>query len=378
MMNDRQKIFSNAKRVVIKVGSNVLTADHGLNTHTIQIISEQLKRLFDKGIEVVMVSSGSMAAGFKKIGLPSRPTDIPGRQATAAVGQAGLILEYEKAFAKYDKKVAQILLTQSDLNHRKRYLNARNTINTLLSWGILPIINENDTVATEEIKFGDNDNLSAMISLLIDADILVNLTDIDGLYTKDPRTNPDAELIPIIDNIDLKIKKMASGIPGALGTGGMLSKIHAAEKVTSAGIPMVIANGKNPNTLLDLFSGKKLGTCFLAKTNKLSRRKCWIAFSRTPKGKIQIDSGAAKALLHNGKSLLPIGIIGVEGSFMIGDCVEFFSDTGQILGIGLVNYSSADILKIMGRRSSQIESVLGHKPYDEVIHRDNLAIRKEK
>jgi glutamate 5-kinase len=378
MKNDQVKKFFSVKRVVIKVGSNVLTADHGLNTHIIQIISEQISLLLKKEIEVVLVSSGSMAAGCKKIGLLSRPTDIPGRQAIAAVGQAGLILEYERAFEKYDKKVAQILLTQSDLNHRKRYLNARNTLNTLLSWGILPIINENDTVVTDEIKFGDNDNLSAMIALLMDADILINLTDIDGLYTKDPRTNSDAELIRSIDNINQKIKKMAGSIPGALGTGGMLSKIQAAEKVTSAGIPMVIASGKNPNTLSDLFSGKESGTYFEANKNKLPSRKCWIAFSRKPKGKIQVDNGAAQALLHNGKSLLPIGISDVEGSFTIGDCVEFFAENGQKLGIGLVNYSAVDILKIMGRRSNQIESILGSKPYDEVIHRDNLAIRQEK
>ena len=185
-------------------------------------------------------------------------------------------------------------------------------------------------------------------------------------------------MIPIIDNIDSKIKKMAGGIPGALGTGGMLSKIHAAEKVTAAGIPMVIANGKKPNTLTELFSGKQSGTYFVANKNKLSRRKCWIAFSRKPKGKIQVDNGAAHALLNNGKSLLPIGITAVEGSFMIGDCVEFFSEDGRKLGIGLVNYSAADILKIMGHRSNQIESVLGSKPYDEVIHRDNLAIQHEK
>jgi len=378
MKNEQKKKFSSAKRVVIKVGSNVLTEDHGLNTRVVRLISEQISRLFKNGIEVVLVSSGSMAAGCKKIGLSSRPTDIPGRQAAAAVGQAGLMLEYENAFARYNKQVAQILLTQSDLNHRKRYLNARNTLNTLLSWNILPIINENDTVVTEEIKFGDNDNLSAMIALLMHADILINLTDIDGLYTKDPRIHPDAELISAIDHITYKIKKMASGIPGSLGTGGMLSKIQAAEKVTSAGIPMVIASGKNPNTLSDLFAGKPSGTYFKANQNKLPSRKCWIAFSRKPKGKIQVDNGAAQALLHNGKSLLPIGITGVEGSFTIGDCVEFFSENKQKLGIGLVNYSAVDIVKIMGHRSSQIESVLGSKPYDEVIHRDNLAIQPEK
>lgn len=378
MKHDRTKYFHTAKRIVIKVGSGVLTADHGLNVNAIQIISKQISQLFEKGLEIVLVSSGSMAAGFKKIGLASRPTDIPGRQATAAVGQAGLILEYEKAFYHYNKKVAQILLTQDDLHNRTRYLNARNTLNTLLSWGVLPIINENDTVATEEIKFGDNDNLSAMITLLMDADILINLTDIEGLYTIDPRTNPGAELIPVIDSISPKIKKMASSIPGALGTGGMLSKIKAAEKVTSAGIPMVIAGGKKPDILTDLFSGKELGTFFVPSETRLSSRKCWIAFSRKPKGKIKIDNGAAEALLQKGKSLLPIGITAVEGNFNIGDCVEVYAENNQKLGIGLVNYRSDDIMKIKGQRSNQIESKLGNKSYDEVIHRDNLAVRQKK
>jgi glutamate 5-kinase len=377
MKNDQQKIFATAERIVIKVGSNVLTAEHGLNTDAIQTISAQIDHLHQKGIEVVLVSSGAMAAGCKKIGLNARPTEIPARQATAAVGQASLILAYEKAFSRYGKKVAQILLNQNDLNHRTRYLNARNTLNTLLAWGILPIINENDTVVTEEIKFGDNDNLSAMITLLMDADILINLTDIEGLFTEDPRTSPRAELIRTIEKIDHKVRKMAGGIPGALGTGGMLTKIRAAHKVTSAGIPMVIASGKSPDTLIDLFAGRPCGTYFVPGANKLSQRKCWIAFSRKPKGKIQVDDGAAKALLYKGKSLLPVGITAVEGSFTMGDCVEFFSENGTKLGIGLVNYSAPDIQKIMGYQSRQIDSVLGSKPFDEVIHRDNLAITHE-
>ena len=378
MMNEkRASIFYSARRVVVKIGSNVLTEDHGLNLKAIRSISRQICRLIDDGIEIILVSSGAMASGIRKVGLDKRPDEIPKRQAIAAVGQAGLIMEYEKAFARYHKKVAQILLTGDDLNNRKRYLNARNTLCMLLSWQVVPIINENDTVMIEEIQFGDNDNLAAMITLLMDADILVNLTDIDGLYTKDPRTNSDADFISLVSNIGENIKKIAGDIPGALGTGGMLSKTNAAKKVTAAGIPMVIANGGKPDILKKLFSGKDVGTFFTPKTKKLKSRKCWIAFTLKPKGVIRIDDGAAEAILNRGKSLLPSGIVGVEGEFSVGAPVEFRKTDGEALGTGLVNYNSTDIRKIMGLKSSQIKNRLGHKPYDDVIHRDNLAVTAE-
>ena len=378
MMNEkRASIFYNARRVVVKVGSNVLTEDHGLNLKAIRSISRQICRLIDGGIEIILISSGAMASGIRKVGLDKRPDEIPKRQAIAAVGQAGLIMEYEKAFARYHKKVAQILLTGDDLNNRKRYLNARNTLCMLLSWQVVPIINENDTVMIEEIQFGDNDNLAAMITLLMDADILVNLTDIDGLYTKDPRTNSDADFIPMVSAIGEDIKKIAGDIPGALGTGGMLSKINAAKKVTAAGVPMVIANGGRPDVLKKLFSGKDVGTFFTPKKKKLKSRKCWIAFTLKPKGVIRIDDGAAEAILNRGKSLLPSGIVGVEGEFSVGAPVEFRKTDDETLGTGLVNYSSTDIRKIMGLKSNQIKNRLGHKPYDDVIHRDNLAVTAE-
>jgi glutamate 5-kinase len=378
MMNEkRASIFCSARRVVVKVGSNVLTEDHGLNLKAIRSISRQICRLIDGGIEIVLISSGAMASGIRKVGLDKRPDEIPKRQAVAAVGQAGLIMEYEKAFARYHKKVAQILLTGDDLNNRKRYLNARNTLCMLLSWQVVPIINENDTVMIEEIQFGDNDNLAAMITLLMDADILVNLTDIDGLYTKDPRTSSDADFIPMVSTIGEDLKKIASDIPGALGTGGMLSKLNAAKKVTAAGIPMVIANGGRPDVLKKLFSGKDVGTFFTPKKKKLKSRKCWIAFTLKPKGVIRIDDGAAEAILNRGKSLLPSGIVGVEGEFSVGAPVEFRKTDDETLGNGLVNYSSTDIRKIMGLKSSQIKNRLGHKPYDDVIHRDNLAVTAE-
>ncbi len=375
-MNDKRKIcFEDAKRIVVKVGSGVLTEDNGLNLKALRSISRQICQLADRGLEIILVSSGAMASGIKKVGLSKRPEEIPKRQAIAAVGQAGLIMEYEKAFARYNKKVAQILLTSDDLVNRKRYLNARNTLCTLLSWQVIPIINENDTVVVEEIKFGDNDNLAAMITLLMDADILINLTDIDGLYTKDPRKNRDAELISVVTTIKKDIEKYASDIPGALGTGGMLSKIIAAKKVSAAGIPMLIAGGEKHDILIKLFAGKEHGTFFIPKKEKLANRKCWIAFTLRPKGTIMIDDGAAAAILKSGKSLLPSGIVRVDGEFSVGAAVEFRRESNnEILGTGLVNYCASDIRKIMGLKSGKIKKYLGHKSYDEVIHRDNLAI----
>ncbi len=375
-MNYSQRIqtFKGARRIVVKVGSNVLTQDNGLNLSIIGDISCQISSLMARGLDVILVSSGAMASGLRKIGLARRPDEIPQRQAVSAVGQAGLILEYEKAFSEHGRKVAQILLTSEDLNNRKRYLNGRNTINTLLEWGVVPIINENDTVMVEEIKFGDNDNLAAMIALLMDADVLVNLTDIDGLYTSDPRVHPDAELITTVATIVKDTETMASAIPGSLGTGGMLSKIRAARKVTAAGIPMVIAKGSRPDILLRLFDGEASGTYFVPRGQKLASRKCWMAFTLKPKGVISLDEGAANAILRLGKSLLPSGIVAVEGDFNVGAPVAFQNGAGDTLGIGLVNYSATDIRKIMGLKTYQIKAKLGEKPYDEVIHRDNLAL----
>lgn len=377
MKSDRKKSFDNAKRVIVKVGSNVLTENSGLNLNVVRSMSRQICRLIDRGLEVILVTSGAMAAGIRKIGLAKRPDEIPKRQAVSAVGQASLIMEYEHAFDRYGIKVAQILLTSEDLNHRKRYLNARNTLNTLLSWQVIPIINENDTVAVESIKFGDNDNLAAMIALLMDADLLIILTDIDGLYASDPRTDPDAELIPTVTSYKKSIEKMAGSIPGSLGTGGMLSKIKAAKKVTSAGVPMVIANGNMPDILEKLFDGGDYGTFFVPQSERLPSRKCWIGYSLKPEGVIIIDQGAATAVLKRGKSLLPSGIVAVEGDFGIGAAVEFKTAASDVLGTGLVNYGASDIRKIMGLQSRQILERLGEKPYDEVIHRDNLVITSE-
>jgi glutamate 5-kinase len=373
-MNLRPIPIERVRRLVVKVGSNVLTAPGGLNLKVMRELARQICALMDRGLEVILVSSGAMASGVKKIGLERRPDELPRRQAVAAVGQAGLIMEYEKVFECHGRKVAQILLTSEDLTSRKRYLNARNTLNTLLEWTIVPIINENDTVSVEEIRLGDNDNLAAMIALLMDADLLISLSDIDGLFTKDPRTHADAELIPVVAVITKGTEKAAGSIPGPLGTGGMMSKLAAARKVNSAGLPMVIAKGDKPDILTRLLDGEPHGTYFVPRREKLTRRKCWIAFSLKPKGSLAVDAGAKAALTRRGKSLLASGIVGVRGEFAVGAAVEFLGPEGEPFGVGLVNYSAADIRRVMGLKSQHIGQVLGHKPYDEVIHRDNLVI----
>jgi glutamate 5-kinase len=377
MHSARDTQICQARRIVVKVGSNVLSQSDGLNRALIASLSRQICRLIDGGREVILVSSGAMAAGLRRIGLARRPDEIPKRQAVAAVGQAGLIQAYEKAFGRHGKQVAQLLLTGEDLRDRKRYLNARNTLLTLLEWRIVPIINENDTVVVDEIKFGDNDNLAAMITLLMDADLLINLSDIDGLYSADPRTTPGAELIPEVLTIGRTIERIALGLPGALGTGGMGSKIKAARKVTAAGHPMVIASGAQRDVLLRLCDGEALGTYFAASEAKLASRKCWIGFTLKPLGCLLIDDGAAAAVLQRGKSLLPSGIVAVRGEFDVGAPVELRNSAETVLGMGLVNYASADIRLIQGLKSSQIRARLGHKPYDEVIHRDNLTVTCE-
>jgi glutamate 5-kinase len=362
------------RRTVVKVGSNVLTEQAGLNKDAIVSIGSQICRLMDQGIQIILVSSGAMASGMKKMGFPKRPEAIPKRQAISAIGQADLIREWEKTFDQFNHKVAQILLTSDDLTSRKRYLNARNTMNTLLGWGVVPIINENDTIMVEEIKLGDNDNLAAMIALLLDADIFINLTDIDGLYDKDPRVHPGAKLIPKVSTYSKDIERYAGDIPGALGRGGMLSKIKAARKVTASGIPMVIAQGYRPDILMRILAGEPQGTYFVPREHKLNRKKCWIGYTVRPQGTLRIDTGAANALLKNGKSLLPSGIVAVEGRFPVGAAVAVVTQKDRLIGNGLVNYNADEIQAIMGLKTAQIKDRLGQKTYDEVIHRDNLVI----
>lgn len=373
-MNQNTPTLGPVKRIIVKVGSGVLTREHSLNIDIIDRLARQICRLYEQGVQVILVSSGAMAAGVTKLGLAKRPAETPKRQAVSAIGQADLIKEWEKAAEKYGRKVAQVLLTRGDLCDRIRYLNARNTINTLLSWDVLPIINENDTVAVKSLQFGDNDNLGAMITLLLDADLMINLTDIGGLFDKDPRIHDDARLLSVVENPGKQVEALAGKIAGPLGTGGMRTKITAARKLTSAGIPKIIACGLEPDILQKIFDNTYTGTYFVPKKERLNSRKKWIGLTLQAKGRITIDAGAQTAVVNKGKSLLPSGIVRVDEYFEVGDPVEFINEDKELLGMGLVNYNASDILRIMGCQTSQIKERLGFRSYDEVIHRDNLVI----
>ncbi|MBW1979590.1 MAG: glutamate 5-kinase [Deltaproteobacteria bacterium] len=371
---ERQRILAEVNRVVIKVGSGVLTGSRGLDLGVINRLCDEISLLREQNRQVVIVSSGAIASGMRKVGLREWPRTIPQKQAAAAVGQSSLIQAYEEAFHHYDLKVAQVLLTSDDLTHRRRYLNARHTLQTLLDWGIIPIVNENDTVVVDEIRFGDNDNLSALIAHLTEADLLVALTDTDGLFDCDPRRNENASIIHLVRRIDRRLQQCASDTPGSVGTGGMSSKLIAARKVIAAGIPMIIANGRKRYVLKQIFDGKQIGTLFLPAKRRLPGRKQWIAHTLKPQGELVLDDGAAKALKTQGKSLLPSGIVSVTGKFGVGAPVRCLDQFGETVGIGLVNYSAAEIDLIKGKRSNLIERTLGYKHSDEVIHRDNFVL----
>ena len=373
----RGKIVNEARRIVIKLGSAILTREDGLNLVTIARICDQIARLREEGREFILVSSGAISAGMRKLSLGRRPRSITEKQAVAAIGQSSLIQAWEDQFDIYRIKAAQILLTGDDLNNRRRYLNARNTLNKLLSWGVVPVVNENDTVVVEEIKFGDNDNLSALIAGMVNADLLVNLTDIEGLFDKDPHDDPNACLLPVITRVDARIKKCAGKACGLLGTGGMVSKVQAAQKCMAMGIPMIIAGGELREILINIFAGQQIGTIFLPQETHYHGKKQWLAQLSNPRGRIFLDDGAVLAIVKRGKSLLPIGITKVEGSFGVGDPVECVSLDGKTVGIGLANYRASEIEKIRGKKSSEIEAILGFKYSDEVIHRDNFAVSPE-
>ena len=372
--NARKDLLKAVKRVVIKIGSGVLTADDGLNLPVMYGLGADISALKASGMEVVLVSSGAIAAGLRKMQMTRKPRSVSQQQATAAVGQGDLIRAWENAFEVYAHRVGQVLLTRDDLTHRRRYLNARNTIFTLLSWKIIPIVNENDTVVVDEIKFGDNDNLSAMVTNLSEADFLINLTNIDGLFDKDPRDHKDARLISVVEKVDRKITRFAGAIPGFLGRGGMGSKIRAAKKVAIAGVPTIIANGLKPGIIKRLFEGHEEGTLFLPEAVSLCSRKHWIAFTKAPKGEIIIDRGAEIAIVEKGKSLLPSGIKEVRGQFSLGNSVLLINEDDEPVAVGMVSYHSGNIRKIMGAKSAEIESILGFKNDDEVIHRNNLVL----
>jgi len=371
----RKKILGKARRIVVKVGSSILASvEKGLHQEVFSHLAKEISELKRQGYEMVVVSSGAIAAGMEKLGYKTRPQSITQKQATAAVGQSRLINIYESYFSRYQQMVAQILLTHDDLSHRRRFLNARNTLLALLELGIIPIINENDTVVVDEIKVGDNDNLSALITNLIEADLLIILTDIDGLFNTDPRLNPHAQLISLVEEIDRVAGGMAGETTSEMSVGGMVSKIQAAQKASRFGIPTVVACGTRWEVLHQILRGKEIGTLILPKMDALSSRKHWIAFNLKPKGDVIVDEGAKKAVVQKGKSLLPSGVVKIRGLFDRGDAVSCLGPRGKEFARGLVNYSASELEKIRGLRSEQIEKVLGYKYSDEVVHRDDLVV----
>lgn len=372
-MTDRTKL-GRAKRWVIKIGSALITNEgKGLDTGAIQRWAEQMAELRSTGKELLLVSSGAVAEGMSRIGMTQRPHALYELQAVAALGQMGLIQHFESCFKQHDIHTAQVLLTHDDLSDRKRYLNARSTLNTLMRIGAIPIINENDTVATEEFRFGDNDTLAALVANLVEADALIILTDQQGLYNKDPRQNPDAELISEANATDPVIMSMA-GSGGALGRGGMRTKITAAQRAARSGAATLIASGRAENVLLEIAKGTELGTLLSPKTEKLAARKQWLAGHLIVRGSLQLDAGASKALSDSGVSLLAVGVTSVNGNFNRGDIVSCLSPAGDEVARGLVNYSADEARKIMGRASNEIENVLGYVDEPELIHRDNLVL----
>lgn len=372
---ERSELLKGVRRVVVKVGSAVLSRGTlTLQRESIQALAHQIALLMTQGLQVVLVSSGAIMAGLDRLRLKERPRSIPLKQAAAAVGQGVLMATYEGVFKRFDRKVAQVLLTQEDVRDRIRYLNARNTLFTLLTLGVLPIINENDTVAVEEIKFGDNDILSALVASLVDADLLIILTDQEGLYTADPRTDPKAKLIPILSGPFSPQAIWAGRSQSLTGIGGMQSKVEAARLATASGVPAIVASGLTSDILPRLFAGESLGTLFLPQTSKMVGRKRWLAFASRPRGAIRVDEGAKKALLLHGRSLLPSGVQGTARDFQVGDVVSVLGPDGEEFARGLTNYGAEEVERIKGRRSTEIEKILGHKHSDEVIHRDNLVI----
>ena len=369
----RKEIIGNVRRAVVKVGSSLLVSlGTGLNKEFISRLGGELAGLKKRGIEVIMVSSGAIAAGMERLGLTQRPKAIAELQAAAAIGQSRLMHVYEEAFIPWGIAVAQVLLTRDDLRDRKRYLNARNTLLQLLDLGIIPIINENDSVVVEEIKFGDNDLLAALVTSLVDADLLLILTDAPGLCNGDPRHG--GELISLVNRVTKEVEAMAQGSQTEVGTGGMTSKVGAAKLVARCGVSTVVAGCADSQALARIFAGETHGTLFLPGGSRLKGRKQWIGLTLRPKGRLTLDSGAHEAIIKGGKSLLPSGITAVEGNFGRGDAVSCLDPRKKEFARGLVNYDAHELKQIMRKQSSQIERILGYKYTDEVIHRDNLVI----
>lgn len=380
-MSNLKSLLADAKCIVIKVGSSLVTNNgEGLDQAAIAAWAHQIAQLVnpsDKSLsarQVVLVSSGAVAEGMQRLGWKKRPTAVNELQAAAAVGQMGLVQMYESCFSQHQLRTAQVLLTHDDLADRKRYLNARSTLRTLLSLGVIPIINENDTVVTDEIRFGDNDTLASLVANLIEADALVILTDQAGLYSADPRKNPDAQFIQHATAGDVALEQMAGGAGSSVGTGGMLTKILAAKRAARSGAHTVIASGREKEVLVRLAKGEVIGTHLCTEQGKMLAKKQWMADHLRVSGQLQLDSGAVKVLRNEGKSLLPVGVIAVEGSFERGDVVACVDEKGQEIARGLVNYSSAETARILRKSSNEIAEILGYVDEAELIHRDNLIL----
>jgi glutamate 5-kinase len=377
-MNDslRHEITSSAQRVVVKVGTRVLShADGRLNRERVGQLADELHRLAASGRAITLVSSGAVGAGLSALGWDRRPDDLARLQAVAAIGQAKLIEEYDRHLRRHDRHAAQVLLTVDDLDHRSRYLNVRNTLLTLLELGAIPIINENDTVAVDELMatFGDNDRLAAVVTNLLRASLLVILSDVEGLYDGDP-SEPTSQRINTVVQIDQKVQAYVRDRLTGRSKGGMASKLEAARMLTRAGENVIIASGHPPGILDAIFRGEPVGTLFLAQGKSISPWKRWIGFSAQPKGSLTIDAGAAEAVRRHGRSLLPIGVVSLSGSFEKGDVVAVLDENRREIARGLTNYAARELQQIIGLRTSQIGDVLGHRPYDESIHRDNMVL----
>lgn len=372
----RQEIATAATTIVVKVGTRVLTGEDGqLDPHRIGQLAEQLHQVIASGRKVALVSSGAVGSGMGRLGMKTRPTDLAHLQAVAAVGQSLLVEAYEGALWRFGHHAAQILLTAEDLSHRTRYLNARNTILTLMELGAVPIINENDTVSTAELQttFGDNDRLAAIVANLIQAPLLVLLSDVEGLYDGSPR-DPSSRLLPTVEKVDASVRELVRDESGQLSRGGMASKLNAARMANRAGENAIIASGRRPDVLADIIRGEPVGTLFLAQSQSLAARKRWIGYSAQPRGQLVLDAGARRAVEQGGRSLLPIGVVAVVGHFHKGDIIAVCDADGVEFARGLTNYGSDDIQRIKGLRTSAIAAVLGHCPYEELIHRDNMVV----
>jgi glutamate 5-kinase len=371
----RQEVIALAHSVVVKIGTNVLTSADGLlDPGRLQSLVDQVQRLRQGGRKVVIVSSGAIGAGIGQLKLDKRPSDLRRLQACAAVGQGFLMRAYQECFGRHGAQVAQILLTASDFDNRTRYLNARNTILTLLEWDCIPIINENDTVSVAEIRFGDNDHLAAMVTNLLQAPLLLLLTVVEGLCPIDPGTGERAEPLTTVPTIDGSIMDLAGASKSSLGTGGMRSKLRAARLATAAGESVIMANGARAGVLDAIFAGETVGTLFLPHGTMLPAWKRWLGFTARPKGKLILDAGARRAVLEKGRSLLPIGVVQTSGTFAKGDVVALCDLEGNEFARGLTNYPAADASRILGLRSEQVREVLGAIPYEEMVHRDNLVL----